>query len=128
MFQSDQFCPGDLELKFEVLHSLASTAQLIVKLSPWSLRHLSAHNLSLRIARTRHRENAAANALDLACTCVDLINQHVHDDGAGLPPLGSLAQAKTNAAYAAEHTGKGLILKSDKGAVRPQVDSRSDAR
>lgn len=54
--------------------------------------------------------DGGGDGLDLARTCVDLMDQHLSDGGAGLLQLGNLAQAETIAAYAAEQTGGRLTL------------------
>lgn len=54
--------------------------------------------------------DGGGDGLDLARTCVDLMDQHLPDGGAGLLQLGNLAQAETMAAYAAEQTSGRLTL------------------
>ncbi|WMY78042.1 class I SAM-dependent methyltransferase [Citricoccus sp. I39-566] len=54
--------------------------------------------------------DGGGDGLDLARTCVDLMDRHLHDGGAGLLQLGNPAQAETIAAYATEHTGGRLTL------------------
>lgn len=45
------------------------------------------------------------DGLDLARTCVDLIDRHLDDGGSGLLQLGNPVQAETMAAYAAQRLG-----------------------
>ncbi|MEO9247728.1 methyltransferase [Citricoccus nitrophenolicus] len=54
--------------------------------------------------------DGGGDGLDLARTCVDLMDRHLHDGGAGLLQLGNPAQAETIAAYAAKQTGGRLTL------------------
>lgn len=54
--------------------------------------------------------DGGGDGLDLARTCVDLMDRHLLDGGAGLLQLGNRGQAETIAAYAAEHTGGRLTL------------------
>ncbi|XNS27237.1 class I SAM-dependent methyltransferase [Citricoccus nitrophenolicus] len=54
--------------------------------------------------------DGGGDGLDLARTCVDLMDQHLAEGGAGLLQLGNLAQAETIAAYAAEQTGGRLTV------------------
>ncbi|MGM7668541.1 methyltransferase [Microbacterium sp. A93] len=54
--------------------------------------------------------DGGGDGLDLARTCVDLMDRHLSDGGAGLLQLGNLAQAETIAAYAAAQTAGRLTL------------------
>ncbi|MEV4901987.1 class I SAM-dependent methyltransferase [Citricoccus sp. NPDC055426] len=54
--------------------------------------------------------DGGGDGLDLARTCVVLMDRHLHDGGAGLLQLGNLAQAETIAAYTAEQTRGRLAL------------------
>lgn len=49
------------------------------------------------------------DGLDLARTCVDLIDRHLAEGGSGLLQVGSTAQAETIAAYASERPSGSLI-------------------